>query len=195
MTSALVTGINILWVLSLNSRKYDYYFEIVTIYQNLPNCNILVFLLWITWAIFCTLYLAPSTATVFSWKWTDMGVYKLWRQPHLSWGNDIMLMFLLHCIFHHGYSILFYFIPFHSILFYSILFHSKPFHYKLSYTLLFRGDSFFFVRLPFSWLCCYLSQPRFENAVTLSSQRMIAECLKKIGTTIYNFTKLRMCVS
>ena len=41
-----------------------------------------------------------------------MGVYKLWLQPHLSWWNDIMLMFLLYCIFHHGNKVLVY-----SILF------------------------------------------------------------------------------
>ena len=44
-----------------------------------------------------------------------MGVYKLWLQPHLSWWNDIMLMFLLYCIFHHGNKVLFY------IIFYSII--------------------------------------------------------------------------
>ena len=45
-----------------------------------------------------------------------MGVYKLWLQPHLSWWNDIMLMFLLYCIFHHGNKVLFYSILFSSIL-------------------------------------------------------------------------------
>ena len=32
---------------------------------------------------------------------------------------------------------------------------------------LFHADTFLFLRLPISWLCRYLSQHRFENAVTL----------------------------
>ena len=104
---------------------YDYYSGIVTTYK---KSTILQYpCISVVDNLSNILHFAPCTMhwhCIFL-KWTDMGVYKLWLQPHLSWWNDIMLMFLLYCIFHHGNKVLFYSILFYSILFYSILFYSK----------------------------------------------------------------------
>ena len=101
---------------------YDYYSGIVTTYK---KSTILQYpCISVVDNLSNILHFAPCTMhwhCIFL-KWTDMGVYKLWLQPHLSWWNDIMLMFLLYCIFHHGNKVLFYSILFYSILFYSILF-------------------------------------------------------------------------
>ena len=112
---------------ALNWTAYGFYSEITAIYKNLPYCNVHVFLLQLIRSIFCTLQLAPCTALYFLCT-SDMGLYTLRFPHHLSCWNGCILMFLEHCAFHHGNSILFCSVllcSIHSILFY---YYSIPFY-------------------------------------------------------------------